>query len=337
VRFVHSLRELQAPDLQQLLGAESAVGVTIGNFDGFHLGHEALFERLDHRLNVLARVQNLRAVRVLLTFVPHPRIVLSGAPRSEAMQRPEFESITPIRTKAVLAEARGFDLVFAVRFTPEFSKLSPQEFIEQYLVTALKAQLVVVGYDWSFGKGREGNAEFLSREGQAYGFQAAVVPPVLLDEERVSSRAVRQAILSGELEVLESLLGRKFSVIDRVVHGEERGREIGFPTANLKLKGQLLPPNGVYAVRCAGETWQSDGVANIGVRPSFGGGARLLEAHLFESPKEELYGERMEVTFVQRIREEKTFDGVDSLRAQIEEDIKSARAIHSNTGHSGIS
>lgn len=328
MRFVHSLRELENPEIAQLLGPDSAVGVTIGNFDGFHLGHEALFERLEHRLNVLSRVQNLRPVRVLLTFVPHPRLVLSELPRSEAIERDEFKAITPIRTKVALAESRGFDLVFAVRFTQEFAKLSPEQFIEQYLVSALGAQLVVVGYDWSFGKGREGSAESLQREGQGYGFQVAVVPPMLLEDERVSSRAVRAAIQKGHLPELEKLLGRRFSLIGRVVHGEARGREIGFPTANLRVKGQLLPPDGVYAVRVAGETWQRDGVANIGVRPSFGGGERLLEVHLLNDPSGELYGERIEVSFVQWIRPEAKFEGVEQLRAQIAQDVQTARAIH---------
>ncbi len=328
MRFVHSLRELSEPDVAQLLGPESAVGVTIGNFDGFHLGHEALFERLEHRLNVISRVQNLKPVRVLMTFVPHPRLVLSELPRSEAMRREEFAAITPLRTKVALAESRGFDLVFAVRFTQEFAKLSPSDFIEQYLVSALGAQLVVVGYDWSFGKGREGTAESLARQGQGYGFQVAVVPPLLLEEERVSSRAVRRAVKDGDLAVLEKLLGRRFSVIGTVVHGEARGRDIGFPTANIRLHGQLSLPNGVYAVRVAGESWQRDGVANIGVRPSFGGGERLLEVHLLQDPSQELYGERIEVSFLQWIRPEQKFDGVEALRAQIVQDLDAARAVH---------
>ena len=325
MRFVHTLHQCNAPDIQELLRGDVAVGITIGNFDGFHLGHEALFERLRHRLAVLARAQGLQPLHVLMTFYPHPRVVLGGVDKSEADSNPHYWSITPLREKARLAEERGFDLFFATKFTRSLSQLKPREFIEQYLVDALRAQLVVVGYDWSFGKGREGSVETLSREGQGAGFEVAVVPPVTQGDVRVSSSAVRKALGAGELDELERLLGRRFSILGRVEHGDKRGRELGFPTANIVPRRQLLPPSGVYAVRAYGADCGGGGVCNIGVRPTFGGEKRQVEVHLFDAPQGELYGEHIRVEFAEHLRGEKKFSGVEELRAQIEKDIAAAK------------
>ena len=327
MRIAYSLEDLARPEIQDLLGSSTAVGVTIGNFDGFHLGHQALFERLDHRLSVIARVQNLRPTRVLFTFVPHPRNYFKQVSRTERSANPEYFSITPLRKKLALAREQGFDLVVVAHFNRDFARLSPTDFIERYLVGGLGTQLVVVGYDWSFGKDRAGTTDFLFREGQAHGFQVAIVPPVLSGETRVSSSVVRSALSDGDLSLLETLLGRPFSILAKVVHGEKRGRTIGFPTANLRLHRQLTPPDGVYAVRATLRGVRYDGVANLGQRPTFDGVGRSLEVHLLQSPPSDCYGEYLDVTFIERVRDEKKFSGIEELRVQIESDIVEARAI----------
>lgn len=306
------------------------VGVTIGNFDGFHLGHQALIGALDDALEADAEATGRIPISSLMTFAPHPRAVLGGIGRSARRLESAFASLTSVREKIEQAELLGIDLAFIVRFTPAFASLSPEEFFLRYIVEGLRAEIVVVGDDWSFGKGRTGSTETLTALGEKYGVQALIQPEVGLEGERVSSSAVKEALQRGDVKHAAQLLGRPFSVSGRVRHGEKLGRTIGVRTANLHLAEQLLPADGVYActVQLGGGAGAArmPAVVNIGMRPTVGGKARTVEAHLLDGELD-LYGSRLRLAFIERIREERRFSGLEELRAAIQEDIRTAKTI----------
>ncbi len=325
VQFLRSRTTLLTPKIQELLRAQP-VGVTLGNFDGLHLGHLALFETLERELAKRTEAPK-QPLKILVTFSPHPKQVLNRITRREAGQFPEFFKLTALRTKVEFARKHQFSFFYNIRFSISFSMLAPDEFVRLYLVHALQAKLVVVGHDWKFGRGRSGTPEYLRALGEKFGFQVIVVDPVKVGELRVSSSALRESLARGDLTEAEQMLGRPFSVIGRVIHGESRGRTLGFPTANVHLPRQFLPKNGVYAVTAEWSGGRAKGVANIGVRPTFGGGARLLEVHLLDQPNLDLYGERLQVAFVSYLREEEKFSKVEDLKRAIERDILRAREV----------
>lgn len=302
--------------IQKFLQERRAVsGVTIGNFDGMHLGHQALFSRLTSELKKIGEPH----VKVLFTFYPHPKDVLSGSSRA-------FYYLTPLRERIRLAEKDGFDCFFLLRFTPALSNLSPREFVERYLKRGLSAKLAVVGHDWAFGKAREGTPQLLCEYGEDYEFRAIVVPAVTLDGVRISSGVIREALGAGDLETVARYAGRNFSLTGRVIMGEQRGRTIGFPTANVYSPGQMLPANGVYLTLagCGEHVWPS--VTNIGMRPTFGGTSRLMETHIVDQPNLELYGHHISLEFIKRIRDEKRFGSPQELTEAIKNDVALARA-----------
>lgn len=308
MHFIRSIDQCLAPDLQARLGAKTFVGVTIGNFDGMHLGHQALFHALHNRLAAVAQAKELSATSVMMTFSPHPQLVLADRPKEEFDADPRFWLITPLLEKIELARVFGFDYLFRAKFTRAFSQLSPKEFVEQYIVQALHAQLVVVGHDWSFACGKQGGSFELAELGKQFGYETLVVPPVLCDEERVSSSTVRDALAQGRLEQLEKLLGRPFEISGRVQHGEKRGRALGFPTANLLQKRQLLPRDGVYASLAIVDGRNFPAVTNIGVRPTFNSEKkRVIETHILDRRSLDLYRKRLIVRFVAYLRPEEKF------------------------------
>jgi len=292
--------------------------VTIGNFDGFHLGHQALFSALKQPE---AKNASLGAV----TFYPHPRRFFSGVSRLQICAHEDLQQLSTFGEKLNCFSREGCDFVYAIRFTREFSKLSPREFVQRHLVDALGVRRVVVGYDWSFGKGRVGSSETLAELGDEFGFEVEVVPPIEIDGIRAGTSAIKQALRRGDVETAGKLLGRPYSIIGRVRGGERRGRKLGFPTANLESLMQFYPRNGVYITSLVegGESYPA--VSNVGIRPTFGEDRRVVETHILDGQAHDLYRRRVEVRFLRRIRDEQHYGSVEELKAAIENDVREAR------------
>jgi riboflavin kinase/FMN adenylyltransferase len=298
--------------------------VTIGVFDGVHLGHAALLRRLVE----VARQE--RVDPVVVTFWPHPRAVLGGDPPA---------MINTLDHRVALLRRMGVAGVVVLRFDADVAGWTPEEFVERVLARGLAASRVLVGEDHHFGRGRAGDVPLLAQLGQLHGYVAEALPLVVsAGGERASSTAVRDALRGGDLDRAARLLGRPVSVMGPVVPGDQRGRTIGFPTANLDLGAALRPPRGVYAVRArvvsradrAEDPDLVDGpllpaVANVGRRPTVATSSEdLVEVHLLEGGAD-LYGRDLEASFVARLRDERRFESVDALREQIARDAAQAR------------
>jgi len=286
--------------------------VTLGNFDGVHRGHQAILRRL------ASTARSVGGHAVVLTFHPHPTAVL------EPSKAPLL--ITEWRTRMERIAEFGVDATIDQRFTKHFSQVTADDFVRRFLVDGLGIHTVVVGHRVTFGHQRGGSAETLRRLGAECGFAVDVIGPVEVEGIVVSSSAVRRAIADGDLERATLLMGRPPSVAGRVVHGHHRGRTLGFPTANLRVAGLTVPPDGVYAARVTTPAGLQMGVANLGHRPTFQEHERSLEAHLFDFDVD-LYGKRIEVAFVRRLRGEVKFAGPQALVEQIARDIADARAV----------
>jgi len=288
--------------------------VAIGNFDGIHLGHQFVIRKAGE----LARA--FGAKQGVLTFEPHPRSVFQPG-------LPPFR-LTPFRVKAELLRCLGIDLLYNLHFDLEFAALSAEDFVRDVLVAGLGISEAIVGYDFVFGHRRRGDASSLSRMGKDLGFGVTVLEPVQHDSEIYSSTRIRHLLAEGRPRDAAALLGRAWEIDGRVEQGDRRGRTIGFPTANIELADYLRPAGGVYAVRAAisrGGDWH-DGVANLGMRPTFGGSDLRLEVHLFDFAGD-LYGRHLRVALVDYIRPEQKFAGLEALKAQIAADAARARAI----------
>lgn len=288
--------------------------LTIGNFDGVHLGHAALLRRL------VERARALGAPACVYTFEPPPRRVLQPdrcPPR-----------ILTLEDKLHHLGEAGVDQVVVEPFTRELAGRAPEWFAREVLGEHLRPRALITGYDFRFGRARAGDAALLARllptlEIEAFGRVSAEVDGLA---EGVSSSAIRERVARGEVHAAAQLLGRPFAVAGIVLQGDQRGRELGFPTANVEPEGELLPAPGVYAVRgVLPDGAPLPAVANLGVRPTFGGTRLALEVHLLDWTGD-LYGARLRVELVQRLREERRFAGLDALRAQIAEDVRQARA-----------
>jgi riboflavin kinase/FMN adenylyltransferase len=284
--------------------------LTLGNFDGVHRGHQEILRRL------VACAQAIQGTPVVLTFRPHPTALLAPAlaPRL----------LTDWRGRIGRIAATGADTIIIERFTRAFAEISAADFVRRFLVEALGVHTVVVGHRVSFGHHREGTAGSLRRFGAYYGFHVDIVAPVEVDNVVVSSSAVRHAISAGDLDRARAYLGCAPSVAGRVVHGRRRGKQLGFPTANLRISGMVLPPDGVYAVWVHVGDIRHPGVANLGFNPTFSEHEHHLEAHLFDFHAD-LYGRRIEVGFVKRLRGEIKFANVQALAEQIARDAAAAR------------
>lgn len=314
------------PIAEKLRDPAFVVGVTIGNFDGFHLGHRALVRTLSEELERDADATGRIPVKTLMTFAPHPRAVLAGLSRSERRSSDRFRVLSPVRDRIAQAALQGIDLAFVVRFTRAFASLSPEEFFVKYVVEAVRAEIVVVGDDWSFGRGRSGTTSTLRELGERYGVSVLIHAEVEEQGRRISSSAVREAIVVGDLRTAESLLGRPYTLSGRVRHGNKVGRAIGFPTANIVPVEQVLPPNGVYAARVYHRGVMHPAAVNIGTRPTVGGQGLLVEAHLLDGSYD-LYGSRIEVALVEWLRDEEKFGSLEELKAAIADDIVRTRAV----------
>jgi riboflavin kinase/FMN adenylyltransferase len=293
--------------------------VTIGNFDGVHLGHQALLHRARALADALASAWSVEAgavAVVALTFDPSPRDVMQPGHDVPAIQT--------LGERVALLREHGADVVCVEPFTAELATWSAEAFVARILAERLGAVGVVVGWDFRFGAGRRGDAALLARELAA---PVEVVGAVDVGGAPVSSTRVRAAVQAGRLDEAAALLGRPHRLSGEVVRGDQRGRTLGFPTANVRVDTALRPPDGVYAVRARlaqGGPWMA-GVANLGQRPTFGPGVAALEVHLFDRQLD-LYGARLQVEIVRFLRPERRFGALDALVAQIEQDAAVARA-----------
>jgi riboflavin kinase/FMN adenylyltransferase len=295
--------------------AGRALAVTVGNFDGMHLGHRALF----------AEVKKLPAeAQVLLTFHPHPRFFFKRH-RGEALE-PEDRLLTPICRKFQLAAEIGLAAVVSIRFNSTLAALPPTEFIEQNILQLGDVRGIVVGEDWCFGKNRSGNAALLREVSTNRGIELRVVRDQSYDGTRVSSSRIRVLLKDGEIRSANTLLGSPFALSGKVFRGDQRGRQLGFPTANIAPKNALTPRPGVYVTTTdvAGRIWPS--ITNVGVRPTFQGEELRVETHILDGFNEEIYTKRINVYFHDRIREEMKFASVSELKTQIEQDIRARAA-----------
>lgn len=298
-------------DLPPDAASFSRTVVTIGNFDGVHLGHRAILAR------VRQRAQKLEAQSVAVTFDPHPLKVL----RPEA----SLPLLTTPEQKISLMAASGLDAVVVLPFTREFAGLPAREFVQRYFLERLRVREVVVGHDYCFGRGREGNIDLLKEMGNQHGFTVQVVWAVETDGAVVSSSLIRAMLRLGKVEEAGRLLGRPYGVAGRVVAGKGRGAKLlGIPTANIRPENELLPATGIYAVRVRRGEEILPGAANIGTCPTFENGEFSLEVHLLDFSGD-LYGENLGVEFVARLREERRFPSIEALAAQIHADIRAAR------------
>ena len=296
--------------------APSSTVLTIGNFDGVHCGHRALLDQL------VARAREHGLPPAVLTFEPHPREFFDpgNAPTRLATLREKLE---------LLADC-GIEIAMVARFNKAFASLSADAFVDEVLVRALRARHLMIGDDFRYGAKRAGGFHHLQQKGDVCGFRVEAMHSVLLDGERVSSSGVRAALAAGNMDEAAKLLGRPYAFDGRVVHGDKRGRQLGFPTANLRVKHNPLPMTGVFCVevrRQSGSHGEETlhGVANLGVRPTVEGTRPLLEIHLFDFSGD-LYGTHLNVRFMKKIRDEMKFSGLDALRAQIALDAAAARA-----------
>lgn len=292
--------------------------VTIGNFDGVHHGHQALLRLLSEK----ARENNIPSA--LMSFDPLPHEYFSKskpAPRLTSAR----ERYTLI---AELEESLRPDMLLILRFDDRLAQLSAEEFVSQVLVDALAVKAVVIGDDFRFGKGRTGDYDYLKTAGDKHGFEVLALSTHSVDNMRVSSTGIRQALLNDRLSDAERMLGKPYRICGRVAHGDKRGRTIGFPTANIRLNRPAIPLCGVYSVTmCSPELGDVQGIANIGRRPTVDGVRDQLEVHLFDFEKD-IYGMNICVSFHHKIRDEKKFDSFELLRQQIELDCVRARELH---------
>lgn len=291
--------------------------VTIGTFDGVHIGHNAILKRLVET----AEKENLDSV--VLTFFPHPRMVLQ--------QSDDLKLINTIEERADLLEQTGLDHLVIHPFTHAFSRLTSLEYVRDILVNSLNAKKIIIGYDHRFGRNRTANIENLKEFGLTFGFSVEEISAKEIDDVAVSSTKIRKALAVGEIESANSYLGYNFMISGKVVQGKAIGRTINYPTANLELKEnyKLVPKNGVYIVKSILNNNTVFGITSIGTNPTVGGGEKTIETYFLDFEKD-LYGEEITIEFLKFIRDEKTFDSIETLRREIVKDEEFAKRFLKN-------
>jgi riboflavin kinase/FMN adenylyltransferase len=285
---------------------------TIGNFDGVHLGHQAVIGQLAEKGEELGL----------------PTQVILFEPQPQEFFRPEaaVPRLTRLREKLQALRRYSVDRVLCIKFDASFAAMEPEEFIQRLLVDGLQVRYLVVGDDFRFGHKRRGDFTMLAAAGRQHGFQVVNMHTVAIDDERVSSTRVRAALAAGDLAMAEKLLGRPYRMCGRVAHGDKLGRTLGYPTANIYLHRKVTPIKGIFAVEVFGLKGEPvAGAANIGTRPTVGGTRTLLEVHLLDF-NEEIYGAYVHVNFLRKFRDEKRFDSLEELRRWIEKDVANVRA-----------
>ena len=286
---------------------------TIGNFDGVHLGHQAILQQLS------AKAKELQLQMIVIIFEPQPQEFWLPNTAPTRLSR--------LREKITTMHHYGVEKVLCLRFNAQFAALSASAFIQEILVEGLGVRHLVVGDDFRFGKGRKGNFTDLQKAGKQFGFTVESQNTFFIAEQRVSSTRIRQALKLGHLKSVTELLGRPYTLCGRISFGAQKGRTIGFPTANIVLHRKISPLNGVFAVKMHGITAKPLlGIANLGKRPTVDGHKLLLEVHLFDFNKN-IYGQYVEIEFVRKIREEQRFASFEALKQQIEKDVCLAKTI----------
>jgi len=291
--------------------------VALGNFDGVHLGHRAILKA------AIDRAHAVGGKAFALTFDPLPAKVLSPQRAPQMLMTSE--------DKIELLRDSGLDGVLVLRFDLALSRLSPRDFVHDYLLVKLGVEAVVVGHSVSFGHKRSGNAGVMVELGREFGFETVVVGPVKVGGIEVSSTKVRELIAAGDLPGAARLLGRRHFLNGNVVHGRERGRKIGFPTANLDAETECVPPDGVYATRVVLPDGTYPSITNIGMRPTFQETARSIEAHIFDFNRD-IYDRRIKLEIIERVRPERKFESAEALKQQITSDLKRAKEILADIG-----
>ncbi|MGQ5524687.1 bifunctional riboflavin kinase/FAD synthetase [Chitinimonas sp. PSY-7] len=294
--------------------------LTIGNFDGLHLGHRAMLDRL------VGEAKRMSLPAAVLTFEPHPRELFTpdAAPAR----------LSSLREKLELLREAGIDRVYFAHFNRAFASLSAEEFAGDIVSKQLDARYVLVGDDFRFGKGRSGDNAKLALLGHQYGFLAEAMPEIAVDGQRASSTAVRDALARGDMDAANQLLGRPYSISGRVKHGRKLGREIGFPTANIQVKHNRPPLMGIFVVEVHGLGQPLAGAASLGLQPTVDqSGHMSLEVHLLDFSGD-IYGKHLRVDFLKKLREEEKYDGLEPLIAQIQIDVENARAYYRERHHS---
>ncbi len=306
LHVLHSIEELG-----QLPGP---LFLAIGVFDGVHLGHQAVIS------TSAEHAQTAKGTPVVVTFDPHPEKVL----------RPEKAPhlLTATQHKIALIRGLGVHHLLVIRFDKEFAAMSPEKFVEQLVVHSKPLREICVGHEWSFGKGRAGNLDLLKQLGARAHFDVVGIHPVTVNGEIVSSTAIRQAVERGDFARAAQMLGREYTILGTVVHGDNLGKQIGYPTANLSAHSEQFPPNGVYFAEAKIDNQLFRGLVNLGVRPTVATekSDRVLEIYLLDFDRD-IYGKDIEVRFIKYLRPEKKFPNVDALKRQIADDVRSARAL----------
>jgi len=286
--------------------------VTIGNFDGVHLGHQSLLKALQ------AKAKKINAKTMVISFEPLPY---------EYFHPPEqcAARLMRLREKIIALKTFGIDYLLCLPFNQTFASLTAEDFIQKVLVDELAIQHIIVGDDFKFGAKRMGDVCLLKQAGQVNGFSAEAMPTFLIDDVRVSSSRVRKLLEEGRLDQAEVLLGRHYGMAGRVAHGTKLGRKLGFPTANIHLHRRVVPIHGIYVVEAQSVDGQViQGVANVGNRPAVGGTETLLEVHLFDFDQD-IYGKQLYIFFLHKLRDEENYETLDLLIAQIQKDVDAAK------------
>lgn len=306
----------QIDNLDNILSPFTNAVITIGNFDGVHIGHQALFHQ------TIEKAQAIGGTAIAMTFDPHPARVLGND------EGPPL--ITLHEQKLELISRTGLDVVICVPFTTEFAAISPQAFVEDLLFRKIGMKAIVVGEDYSYGSRRQGNLSTLRAEALRLDFEVILVPGIQFsapDSGRISSTRIRELVMKGKITEAKKLLGRHYQVRGEVVTGRRRGGKlVGFPTANLQLQDELCPKTGVYAVTVELKGRRFKGVANIGYSPTFDDHLYTIEVHIIDFDRD-IYGEKILVNFVQRIRDEVKFSDLSQLTDQIKKDVQIAHAL----------
>lgn len=303
IRGIHNIKSIDKSD------DNKGCVLTIGNFDGVHLGHQQVIKAL------VEKAKRLNCISTVLVFEPQPQELFS--PESAPAR------LTRLRDKYVLLERLGVERLICVNFNRKFAELTAKNFVEQLLVERLNVKFLIIGDDFHFGKNRQGNFETLCHASKTFGFGLSDTASYKVLACRISSTEIRKALENNKLDEAQHMLGRPYSIIGRVFHGDKRGRELGFPTANVLLKRRVSPVSGVYVVKINTIDGAFFGVANIGSRPTVSGIRQQLEVHIFNF-KKDIYGQSIEVVLLNKLREEQRFSSLDELKQQISKDSEQA-------------
>jgi riboflavin kinase/FMN adenylyltransferase len=292
---------------ENLEGIKNAV-VTIGTFDGIHLGHQEIISR------IIELAKSVNGETALVTFWPHPRYVLS-------QNTDNLKLLTTFDEKAKILDQLGLDHIVRINFTKEFSQWTSEQFIHRIIISALHTKRLVIGYDHRFGKDREGGFDHLKKHSDRYGFEVEEIPKQKIDDVGISSTKIRNAIEDGQVELAHDFLGRFYEINGEVVSGDKIGKTLGFATANIQVEEpyKLVPADGAYAVIVEIKDMQYKGMLNIGYRPTVNGKTKKIEANIFDF-NHEIYGEKIKISFIKRLRDEIKFNSKKELSKQLQMD-----------------